>query len=90
MIGTTQNGIGPLPLRASRWGGEQANKTYASGRVCKQEGCGTILSMYNAAARCWEHEPRRPVPLTLVGRKRKSRLAAPAAPDFFRAAESVG
>jgi hypothetical protein len=36
------------------------NRTYPTGRICAEPGCGTRLSVYNRAARCWQHEPVRP------------------------------
>lgn len=35
----------------------KANRTYATGRVCAAEGCGTKLSVYNRWDFCWQHEP---------------------------------
>ena len=27
----------------------------SAGRTCAEEGCGTRLSVYNSAERCWQH-----------------------------------
>ena len=34
-------------------------RTFAAGRVCREHGCRTVLSRYNRAELCWQHEPRR-------------------------------
>jgi hypothetical protein len=30
------------------------------GRICRQDGCDTVLSIYNSALECYFHEPRLP------------------------------
>jgi len=32
----------------------------ASGRICADGACSTVLSIYNAGDHCWEHTPRTP------------------------------
>lgn len=48
-------------LRGSRVEvGGRRSKRYQTGRTCDSEGCGTVLSVYNANNFCWQHErPRR-------------------------------
>jgi hypothetical protein len=36
--------------------GKEAASRASRGRVCEEAGCGTVLSTYNAAHRCWMHE----------------------------------
>lgn len=43
------------------------SKKYAEGRVCKEQGCSTKLSIYNKGKFCYVHEPTK-VPRTR-GRK---------------------
>lgn len=31
--------------------------TFDEGRVCLEDGCGTVLSRYNASDLCWQHAP---------------------------------
>jgi hypothetical protein len=38
--------------------GRGAETRPASGRVCDEPGCGTILSTYNKAPTCWKHATR--------------------------------
>ena len=35
--------------------GKEAAFRPAPGRICNQEGCTTILSVYNASGACWPH-----------------------------------
>lgn len=44
-------------------------RTYATGRVCVADGCRTLLSRYNRAELCWQHEPRRPMTTAVRGRQ---------------------
>jgi hypothetical protein len=46
------------------------NRTYARGRVCAEEGCGTVISIYNRSRYCWLHEPLRYH--ALKGRKKRA------------------
>ena len=43
-------------------------RTYAAGRVCGADGCGTVLSRYNRTELCWQHEPRRLLGTAVRGR----------------------
>jgi len=43
------NKAGAFSLRKS--------KTFAKGRVCKQDGCDVTLSMYNKKEFCFNHSP---------------------------------
>ena len=38
-------------------GGGRPSRSYAKGRVCKEPGCDTILSIYNDAKHCARHAP---------------------------------
>jgi len=31
-----------------------------AGRICGEDGCPTVLSVYNTGDHCWEHTPRTP------------------------------
>ena len=33
-------------------------RRYARGRVCVEEDCETVLSVYNRSAYCWQHDPK--------------------------------
>ncbi len=47
-----------LALRADRPGSRiRRPKTYLTGRVCRVEGCATVLSRYNRADTCHRHRP---------------------------------
>lgn len=37
--------------------GERPSRSFGTGRVCRQPGCGTRLSMYNSGKYCYDHEP---------------------------------
>jgi hypothetical protein len=39
--------------------GRRPSRTYANGRVCAHQGCGTRLSMYNRREFCHVHAPVR-------------------------------
>jgi hypothetical protein len=45
--------VGASPL--SRSG--RPSKAYRVGRVCREAGCGTRLSIYNKGSYCYQHEP---------------------------------
>ncbi|HVM04441.1 MAG TPA: hypothetical protein VM242_04635 [Acidimicrobiales bacterium] len=38
-------------------GSDRPSKSFGRGRVCKEPGCETRLSMYNSGKFCYEHEP---------------------------------
>lgn len=38
-------------------GADRPSKSFGKGRICKEAGCGTRLSMYNSGKFCYEHEP---------------------------------
>ncbi|MGH9151675.1 MAG: hypothetical protein ACRD03_04635 [Acidimicrobiales bacterium] len=38
-------------------GSDRPSRSFGKGRVCKEPGCGTRLSMYNSGKFCYEHEP---------------------------------
>jgi hypothetical protein len=38
-------------------GSDRPSRTFGKGRVCRESGCGTRLSMYNKGKFCYQHEP---------------------------------
>ncbi len=38
-------------------GSERPSRSFGTGRVCREPGCGTHLSRYNSGKYCYEHEP---------------------------------
>jgi len=38
-------------------GSERPSRTFGKGRVCRESGCGTRLSIYNKGKFCYKHEP---------------------------------
>ena len=38
-------------------GNDRPSKAFAEGRVCREPGCGTQLSIYNNGRYCYQHEP---------------------------------
>lgn len=60
-LGSRRIGQGDTVIRASHEAGEAvAARTFGRGRVCRAPGCSTVLSIYNGARHCWQHEPIRP------------------------------
>jgi hypothetical protein len=49
------------------------NRSYGTGRVCKDPTCGTKLSRYNRWDFCWQHEPVHSY--TPRGRRKKHEAA---------------
>ncbi len=43
--------------------------TYSGGRICGTDGCDTVLSRYNQAELCWQHEPRHEFVSAVRGRR---------------------
>jgi hypothetical protein len=41
----------------------------AAGRICEAHRCRTVLSRYNHATLCWQHEPRHPYLSAVRGRR---------------------
>ena len=39
-------------------GSERPSRVFGRGRVCREAGCATRLSMYNQGRYCYQHEPR--------------------------------
>ena len=48
------------------------SRTYPKGRVCAEEGCTTILSVYNRSEFCWQHEPAEPNDPRDSGRRKRA------------------
>ena len=40
-------------------GNVRASKVFKRGRICAEQGCGTLLSVYNSGKFCYQHEPRK-------------------------------
>ena len=59
------------PIRGERATGLRKPTTYEPDRVCAEEGCETVLSVYNKQTLCWTHLPKK-VPVT--PRKRKGSI----------------
>ena len=38
-------------------GNVRASRAFKAGRVCGEEGCETVLSIYNKGKYCYQHEP---------------------------------
>jgi hypothetical protein len=38
-------------------GSDRPSRSFGSGRVCREPGCGTVLSRYNQGKYCYTHEP---------------------------------
>ena len=41
--------------------GRGSVRAFRKNRVCREEGCGTVLSIYNAESFCCQHLPRQTV-----------------------------
>jgi hypothetical protein len=68
-----------VPVRGASVGGVgRRASTYAEGRVCAIDECGTQLSIYNKDPLCWVHAPARAYVARSGGRPRKDapRVAA--------------
>ncbi len=49
----TERAVQATPFRGS----DRPSRSFGSGRVCREAGCETRLSMYNSGKFCYEHEP---------------------------------
>lgn len=49
----SERSIGGTPLS----GNVRASRAFKAGRLCKEQGCGTVLSIYNRGKYCYQHEP---------------------------------
>lgn len=49
----SEQSVGAFPLTGS----QRPSKAFKAGRVCRQSGCRTVLSIYNDGAFCYQHEP---------------------------------
>jgi hypothetical protein len=63
----------PTQIRGVRTREESSVRTYVAGRVCLEFACGTVLSVYNSSAFCWQHERPRPGFGVPPGRPRRDR-----------------
>lgn len=60
-VGSRRIGQDSLVLRGTQATVDgEAAPTYGRDRVCASSGCRTVLSVYNPAEFCWQHEPIRP------------------------------
>ena len=66
-IGFDQDRLRLLGSRPGMSGRRQA--TFGQDRVCGSEGCDTVLSRYNQADLCWQHEPRHEFISAVRGRR---------------------
>lgn len=66
-IGFDQDRLRLLGSRPGMSGRRQP--TFGKDRVCGSEGCGTVLSRYNQAELCWQHEPRHEFISAVRGRR---------------------
>lgn len=51
--GMAEHAVGAKPLSGS----DRPSRKFSQGRVCREVGCGTKLSMYNNGKYCSMHEP---------------------------------
>jgi hypothetical protein len=51
--------------------GGSANHAHPQGRVCSDERCTTVLSIYNSTGWCWQHERPHPYVLQAPRKRRK-------------------
>ena len=49
----SERAVGARPIS----GNDRPSKTFKAGRVCREPGCGTRLSIYNNGRFCSQHEP---------------------------------
>jgi hypothetical protein len=60
-----------VPLKASTPGERRPQgSVHPERRVCIEDGCSTVLSRYNAATHCWQHEAPHRFVLRTGRRKR--------------------
>lgn len=50
-----------LPAQPMSALGRGSVRAFRKGRVCREEGCGTVLSIYNGDTFCSQHLPRQTV-----------------------------
>jgi len=49
----SERAVGGSPIS----GNVRASKAFKAGRQCAEDGCGTVLSIYNKGRFCYQHEP---------------------------------
>jgi hypothetical protein len=49
----SERAVGGSPIS----GNVRASKAFKAGRPCAEDGCGTVLSIYNKGRFCYQHEP---------------------------------
>ena len=49
----SERAVGGSPIT----GNVRASKAFKPGRICAEDGCGTLLSIYNKGKFCFQHEP---------------------------------
>jgi hypothetical protein len=58
LTGSDQKSLSAQPVSAL---GRGSVRAFRKNRVCREEGCGTVLSIYNADQFCSQHLPRQTV-----------------------------
>jgi hypothetical protein len=58
MLSVTEKSLSAQPMSAL---GRGSVRSFRKDRVCQEEGCGTVLSIYNGDKFCGQHTPRRTV-----------------------------
>jgi hypothetical protein len=65
-------------VRGRHVGGQETSRggsrRFDEGRVCAEDGCVTVLSVYNSSDLCWQHEAPHPY-FVRVPRRRRSHAA---------------
>lgn len=53
-------GVESVVLRGALARPRGSARTYGENRVCQARGCSTVLSKYNPARYCWQHDSAHP------------------------------
>ena len=70
-------------------GDARSNPVHETGRVCEEQGCATVLSIYNATGWCWQHEQPHAYVLQAPRKRRKdARTPSPGPTGPTRSEES--
>jgi hypothetical protein len=60
--------------------GTPSGAVHPSGRICADDACTTVLSVYNPTGWCWQHE--RPHPYVLQAPRKRRKDAQVAEPEY--------
>ncbi len=52
-LGMSERAVGGRPIS----GNDRPSRSFKAGRICRENGCETILSIYNNGSFCSQHEP---------------------------------